>query len=301
MTSERVRSRPIGPVASGLALARAAASTDRSFGAAVQAGNLADAQYVDVLDAQFSSITPENDLKWESTEPQPGVFQFEAADAVVDHALASGMIVRGHTLVWHSQLPAYVNAITDPAELTAATDRHITEVAGHYQGKFEYWDVVNEAFDDDGTRCDNSPFQQVLGDGYIEAAFTKAREVEPTTKLCYNDFDIEGINAKSDAVLELVSDFKARGVPIDCVGFQSHFIAGQVPADLQANDYQTVIAACLAVTDCTNITAWQVSDRESWVPSTFAGQGAALLLDENRVAKPAFAAALEALGGRATE
>ncbi|MCA2219183.1 endo-1,4-beta-xylanase [Jidongwangia harbinensis] len=317
------------PSSAAATLGGAAAAAGRTFGAAVS-DNLGDAGYVDILDSQFSGITPENEMKWDATEAAPGAFTFDAADVIVDHARERGMAVRGHTLVWHSQLPAYVQAIADPAELRTAVDRHITEVAGHFRGRVEYWDVANEAFLDDGSRRP-SVFQTVLGDGYIEDAFRTARSVDPDAKLCYNDFSIEGVNAKSDATFEMVRDFTARGVPIDCVGFQSHFVLGQIPADLQANlqrfadlgvevqiteldirmdlpadaaklaqqaeDYATVVRACLAVAPCSSITVWQVSDRESWVPSTFAGQGAALLFDEDRAAKPALEATIAALGG----
>jgi len=311
-------------------LGAAAATSGRTFGVAVAAGNLTDQQYVGLLDTQFTGITPENDMKWEVTEPAPGDFDFAAADAIVAHAKDQNQEVRGHTLVWHSQLPGYVAALTDPAELQAAVDRHIAEVAGHYRGQVAYWDVVNEAFVDDGSRRD-SVFQQVLGDGYIESAFRAARAADPDAKLCYNDFNTEGVNAHSDAVLAMVEDFVDRGVPIDCVGFQAHLITGALPPDIQANlarfaalgvevqiteldirmqlpadeaklaqqaaDYRSVVAACLAVEKCSSITVWQVSDRESWVPGVFAGQGAALLFDEQRAEKPALAATVAALGG----
>jgi endo-1,4-beta-xylanase len=308
----------------------AAAAGGRTFAAAVTARNLSDTQYVGILDADFTGVTPENEMKWDATEAAPGAFTFADADAIVAHARQRAMPVRGHTLVWHSQLPAYVSAITDAAGLQAAVDRHITEVAGHFEGQVKYWDVVNEAFLDTGARRD-SVFQNVLGDGYIEDAFRLAHQVDPAAKLCYNDFSIEGVNAKSDAVFAMVRDFVARDVPIGCVGFQSHLQLGRIPADLRTNlerfaglgvevhlseldirmnlpaddaklaqqgkDYAEVVGACLAVTKCTSITVWQVSDRESWVPGVFSGEGAALLYDENRAEKPALAATVAALGG----
>ena len=112
---------------------------------------------------------------------------------------------------------------------------HITNVATHFKGKVVAWDVVNEAFADNGARRADSPFQQKLGDGYIETAFRTARAADPSAKLCINDYNTDGINAKSTAIYNLVKDFKSRGVPIDCVGFQAHLIVGQVPSDLQAN------------------------------------------------------------------
>jgi endo-1,4-beta-xylanase len=214
-----------------------------------------------------------------------------------------------------------------------AMNNHINGVMAHFRGKITYWDVVNEAFNEDGSRR-QSVFQQQLGNGYIETAFRTARAADPNAKLCYNDFNIEGQNAKSNAVFNMVSDFKARGVPIDCVGLQSHFIVGQLPGDLQANmqrfanlgvdiniteldirmptpassanlqtqanNYATVVGACLAVSRCTSITTWGITDKYSWVPGTFPGQGAALLFDDSFNRKPAYNSTLTALGGTAS-
>jgi endo-1,4-beta-xylanase len=316
------------PSGAATTLGSAAAEQGRIFGTAVAANLLAEQRYADVLDREFTGATPENEMKWDATEPTPGTFRFAAADAIVGHARGQGMVVRGHTLVWHQQLPSYVNAITSATALRQAMNEHIAGVAGHYQGQLNYWDVVNEAFVDDGSRR-GSVFQQVIGDGYIEEAFAAAHRADPEAKLCYNDFSAEGVNAKSTAIFNMVRDFKARGVPIDCVGFQSHFIAGQIPADLRANlqrfadlgvevqiteldirletppsqaglrtqadDYATVVGDCLAVARCTSITVWQISDRDSWIPGTFPGQGAALLFDEDFARKPAYDAALAAL------
>jgi endo-1,4-beta-xylanase len=313
-------------------LGSAAAAKGRVFAAAVANGHLGEAQYANTFDTEFSGLTPENEMKWDTTEPSRGTFNFAAADALVSHAQSRGMKIRGHTLVWHSQLAPWVNNITSGSDLLAAMRAHIAGVAGHFTGKIQYWDVVNEAFDGGSRR--QSIFQQRIGDSYIEEAFKAARAADPTAKLCYNDYSTDGVNAKSTAILNMVRDFKARGVPIDCVGFQSHLIVGQVPGDYQANlqrfadagvdvnvteldvrmptpasaanlqtqasDYRKVVSACLAVTRCTSITVWGVTDRYSWVPDTFPGNGAALLFDENYAKKPAYTATLDALGGTAT-
>ncbi|HET7506333.1 MAG TPA: endo-1,4-beta-xylanase [Kofleriaceae bacterium] len=311
-------------------LGSAAGARGRTFGAAVATSHLGEAQYVTTLDTEFSGLTPENEMKWDTTEPSRGVFQFGPADTLVSHAQSRGMRIRGHTLVWHSQLAPWVNNVTSGTDLLAAMRGHINGVMGHFRGKLAYWDVVNEAFNDDGTRR-SSIFQQRIGNSYIESAFRAARAADPGVKLCYNDFNAEGMNAKSNAIFAMVSDFKARGVPIDCVGFQSHFIVGQIPSSLQANlqrfanlgvevqiteldirmptpasttnlqlqatNYAGVVRACLAVARCTSITTWGVTDKFSWVPGVFQGQGAALLFDNNYVKKPAYTSTVQALGG----
>jgi endo-1,4-beta-xylanase len=317
------------PSAAATTLGSAAAAKGRVFAAAVANNHLGEAQYATTFDTEFSGLTPENEMKWDTTEPSRGSFNFGSADALVSHAQSRGMKVRGHTLVWHSQLPAWVSNISSGADLLTAMRDHIAAEAGHFKGQIQYWDVVNEAFDGSARR--SSVFQQRIGDTFIEEAFKAARTADPAAKLCYNDFSTDGVNAKSTAILNMVKDFKARGIPIDCVGFQSHLIVGQVPGDYQANlqrfadagvdvniteldvrmptpassanlqtqasDYRTVVQACLAVSRCTSVTVWGVTDKFSWVPSTFSGQGAALLFDENYAKKPAYTSTIDALGG----
>ncbi|GGY94691.1 beta-xylanase [Streptomyces geysiriensis] len=301
-------------------LGSAAAAQGRYFGTAVAAGHLGEADYAATLDREFNSATPENEMKWDATEPSRGTFTFSAADRVVDHARAQGMDVRGHTLVWHSQLPSWVGAL-GAADLRGAMNDHINQVMGRYKGQIHSWDVVNEAFQDgDSGARRSSPFQDKLGDGYIEEAFRTARAADPAAKLCYNDYNTDGVNAKSTAVYAMVKDFKARGVPIDCVGFQGHLNSNSpVPADLRANlqrfadlgvdvqiteldiegsgtaqadAYARVVDACLAVDRCTGITVWGVTDKYSWRSG-----GTPLLFDGNYEAKPAYDAVLAALGG----
>ncbi|MBT2411277.1 endo-1,4-beta-xylanase [Streptomyces sp. ISL-12] len=301
-------------------LGSAAAGQGRYFGTAVAANHLGESDYAATLNREFTSVTPENEMKWDATEPTRGGFTFTAADQIVNHAQGRGMDVRGHTLVWHSQLPSWVSTL-GAADLRTAMNNHITQLMTHWKGEIHSWDVVNEAFQDgsSGARR-SSPFQDKLGDGFIEEAFRTARAADPAAKLCYNDYNTDGVNAKSNAVYAMVKDFKARGVPIDCVGFQSHFnSASPVPADYQANlqrfadlgvdvqiteldiegsgtaqatSYGNVVKACLAVSRCTGITVWGVTDKYSWRSS-----GTPLLFDANYAAKPAYDAVLAALGG----
>ncbi|WP_346099540.1 endo-1,4-beta-xylanase [Streptomyces olivaceiscleroticus] len=301
-------------------LGTAAAAQGRYFGTAVAASHLGESPYVSTLDAEFTSVTPENEMKWDAVESSRGSFTFDAADRIVAHAQGKGMKVRGHTLVWHSQLPGWVGGLS-ASDLRSAMNNHITKVMQHYQGKIHSWDVVNEAFQDgsSGARR-SSPFQDKLGNGFIEEAFRTARATDPNAKLCYNDYNTDGVNAKSNAVYAMVKDFKQRGVPIDCVGFQSHFNSNSpVPSDYrqnlqrfadlgvdvqiteldiegsgsaQATSYGNVVKACLAVSRCTGITTWGITDKYSWRSS-----GTPLLFDDNYGKKPAYDAVLSALGG----
>jgi endo-1,4-beta-xylanase len=301
-------------------LGSAAAAKGRYFGTAVAANHLGESAYAGTLDREFTAVTPENEMKWDATESTRGTFTFGSADQIVSHAQAHTMKIRGHTLVWHSQLPSWVSGLSS-SDLRTAMNNHITQVMQHYKGKIYAWDVVNEAFQDGGSGARrSSPFQDKLGNGFIEEAFRTARSVDPNAKLCYNDYNTDGINAKSNAVYNMVKDFKSRGVPIDCVGFQSHFnSASPVPSDYQANlqrfadlgvdvqiteldiegsgtaqatSYANVVKACLAVSRCTGITVWGITDKYSWRSS-----GTPLLFDSNYTTKPAYDAVLSTLGG----
>jgi endo-1,4-beta-xylanase len=292
-----------------------AASSGRYFGTAVASGRLGDPAYTAIADREFHMITPENEMKWDAVEPSRGTFRFGPADRIVDRALARGQRVRGHTTVWHAQLPSWVGAIRDAGTLRSVMNHHITTQMTHYKGKIYAWDVVNEAFADGGSgRLRDSVFQKVLGNGFVEEAFRTARAADPAAKLCYNDYNIENwADAKTQGVHRMVKDFKARGVPIDCVGFQSHFGAGGPPAsfrttlanfaalgvDVQITEldiaqaspthYADAVGACLSVARCTGITVWGVRDSDSW-----RGGENPLLFDGNGTPKPAYSAVVRA-------
>ncbi|WSS24439.1 endo-1,4-beta-xylanase [Streptomyces sp. NBC_01190] len=301
-------------------LGASAAAGGRYFGTAVAANHLGEASYAATLDAEFNAVTPENEMKWDAVEASRNTFTFSAADQIVGHAQSKGMKIRGHTLVWYSQLPSWVSSL-NATDLKSAMDNHITQVMRHYKGEIYAWDVANEAFQDGGSGARrSSPFQDKLGDGYMEEAFRTARAADPDAKLCYNDYNIDGVNAKSNAVYAMVKDFKARGVPIDCVGLQGHFNSqSPVPGDYQqnlqrfadlgvdvqiteldvagsgtaqANSYSTVVNACLAVSRCTGMTVWGITDKYSWRSGD-----TPLLFDGNYAKKAAYTAVLTALGG----
>uniref|UniRef100_UPI000527B3F5 endo-1,4-beta-xylanase n=1 Tax=Streptomyces sp. NRRL F-525 TaxID=1463861 RepID=UPI000527B3F5 len=154
---------------------------------------------------------------------------------VYNWAVQNGKQVRGHTLAWHSQQPGWMQNLSGSALRQAMID-HINGVMAHYKGKIVQWDVVNEAFADGSSGARRDSNLQRSGNDWIEVAFRTARAADPSAKLCYNDYNTDGVNAKSNAVYNLVRDFKSRGVPIDCVGFQSHFnSASPVPSDYRAN------------------------------------------------------------------
>jgi endo-1,4-beta-xylanase len=307
------------------------------FGTAVDASALrTDPAYRSRIAREFSTVTAENALKWESVEPARGTYTWTDADELLAFARQHQMRVRGHTLVWHNQLPAWLTqgSFTN-AELRQILRQHITAEVRHFKGRIWQWDVVNEAFDEDGTLRDTI-WLRALGPDYLADAFRWAHAADPKAQLFYNDYNIEAIGPKSDAVYALVKRLRAQGVPLGGVGFQGHEsvnwapptlranlarfdalgvrtaiteadVRMQLPADgtklhAQAAGFSALLHACLLTPRCESFTLWGFTDRYSWVPGWFAGQGAATPLDENLAAKPAWTAMGEdlALTGRSS-
>ena len=309
------------------------AATGKVIGTAVTGSKLTGT-YGDIAGAQFSSLTPGNAMKWGTVEPTQGSFNWSEADQIVAFAKAHNQQVRGHTLVWHNQNPSWLtNGTWTSAQLGTLLQNHITTEVTRYKGDITAWDVVNEPFNEDGTYR-STLWYSGLGSGYIANALTWAHAADPAAKLYINDYNVEGVNAKSTALYDLVKSLKDQGVPIDGVGLQAHLIVGQVPSTLQQNiqrfadlgvdvaiteldvrmqlpatdaslaqqkaDFKSVTAACAAVSRCVNVTVWGFTDSDSWVPGTFPGYGAATPYDENYAPKPAYYGISEALGGTTT-
>jgi len=283
--------------------------------------------YRQLIAQQFSVLTPENEMKWGVVEPERGTFQFDDGDYIVEQAEKAGQIVRGHTLIFEAQLPGWV-ATLDRRELAKATKAHISRVVGHWAGRVAVWDVVNEPITDAGG-LKRTPFHEKLGPGHIATAFRVARRADPKAKLHINEIGAEAIGPKSDRLYEVVRDLRARGVPIDGVGFQVHAnLAGLPPtfvanlrrfaalgveiaiteadvalklppsaADLraQARVYRDIVRSCRAVKACRYLTVWGFTDGRSWISETQPGSGAATLLDAQLRPKPAFDAFQRAL------
>ncbi|WP_219413045.1 endo-1,4-beta-xylanase [Pseudonocardia nigra] len=294
--------------------------------AADDAALTSDAAYREDITTEFSSVTAENVMKWESLEPERGQYDWAAADRLVETAEANGQQVRGHVLIWHSQLPDWLTeneASISTEEFREIVRNHIQTVVGRYKGRIAEWDVVNEAFSDTGGLRD-SIFLRKLGPGYIADAFRWAHEADPKATLFYNDYSAEDVNRKSNEAYALIKDFVATGVPIDGFGMQAHHSANYAPTTMreniqrfaalglvtavteadvrmqlpvdgtklqaQANVFSVLLSSCLAERSCISFTSWGFTDKYSWVPNTFEGQGAALFLDENLQAKPAYEA-----------
>ncbi|KAH9820803.1 family 10 glycoside hydrolase [Melampsora americana] len=279
-------------------------------------------EYARTIPKYFRILTPENAMKWDATEKTQGQFTFEAADEIVQFAAQHHSLVRGHTVVWHRQVPQWVMNLEAEA-LIKATQNHITTLMKHFEGKMFALDVCNEILGEDGTFRD-SFWHQKLKETYPEMAFKAARQAGPKVKLYINDYSVEGINKKSDGLYKLAKGLKSKGL-LDGVGFQTHLIVGQVPKDMkqnlerfaalgldvaiteldirmpvpaskenlerQAKDFQEVVQICRSVPRCYSLTVWGVAQNESWIPKEFPGMGDGLFFDDNFKPNAAFEAA----------
>ncbi|WP_028884868.1 endo-1,4-beta-xylanase [Teredinibacter turnerae] len=315
-------------------LADAAERSRRLVGVAAGYGLVTnDEQFVDIVTGEFNYMTPENSGKWGPLQPAPGEWNFDTHDQMVEFAGQSELAYKGHALVWHSQAPGFVTDDLSADELQSLIDDHITTVMSRYSGEIRAYDVVNEAMGDDAEYRD-SVLYRTLGADFIANAFHTAHSVDRRAVLFYNDYNIAGLNAKSDAVYEMVQGLVNNRVPIDGVGFQMHLTAATAPSydELVANlsrfanlglrvniseldvrvadlpwDYQTniaiqrqvyhrVVSACMAVRRCEAVTTWGVSDKNSWINYTF-GEDAALAWDDDNQRKPAYYGMLDGFMG----
>ncbi len=179
-----------------------------------------------IIKTQFNSISPENVLKWEAVHPEPDKFDFSATDAYVKFGEKNHMAIIGHTLVWHSQTPAWVfqdanGKLVDRDTLLNRMSNHIFTVMGRYKGRLKGWDVVNEAVADDGT-LRQSRWMRIIGEDFLVKAYEFAHAADPSAELYYNDFGLEN-PVKRAGALALIKNLQSHGVKITGIGLQGHY------------------------------------------------------------------------------
>lgn len=289
--------------------------------------------YSATLAREFNMVTPEVSMKFSETEAQPGVYTFAKADFIVAFAQAHQMQVRGHNLVWYTDLPAWLTngPFTRDQLITILRDHIMTEVT-RYRGQVNIWDVVNEAVGDNGALRD-SIWLRGIGPQYIDMAFQWAHEANPQARLFYNDYGGEGLGRKSDAIYALLKGMLQRGVPIDGVGLQMHISLDSYPnpqdvlanmqrltalglevqiteMDVETQDdprpmaaklatqaqlYGEMLHTCLSVQRCTAFVMWGFTDKYSWIPAATGHPDYPLIFDAEYHPKPAYFALQQTL------
>lgn len=310
---------------------------DLLLGAAVDMHPLStEPRYAEILSREFNTVVAENVFKPHFVWAGPDDYRWDNADRLAQFARENGMALRGHTLVWHQAVPAWLQAGGyTSSEVRRLLEDYIHAIVSRYRGQVCDWDVVNEAIaegDDPGLR-ENSFWFKAIGPEYIDLAFRWAHEADPNARLYYNDYEAEDMRPKGNAVFALVKGLQKRGVPIHGVGLQCHLVNGwrvtdehrqnvRRIADLgltwqvtecdirmqleggaptreqletQAAGYHDVIELCLCEPGCRGFLCWGFTDKHSWIPEFRQGWGAALPLDEEYCAKPAYRAIQRAL------
>lgn len=269
------------------------------IGAAVTANRLPDADYAAAVAGHFTAVTPEFDMKWRAIHPTPTSWNWDAAERIVTFAEQHDLSVRGHALVWGkaSTNPDWLLAITDPAEFRSAVLDSIAVEVGHFAGRIDRWDVVNEPFLSDAAGLDPNVFHQRIGADYVDVAFHAAHAADPTAELWLNEATLERGHSRANAFVAFVASMVQRGVPIHGVGIQTHLISGNPlqpgvlgsvvsrlralglkvaitemdvptgstrPASEQIAAYRQAADECFAA-GCEEFTTWGVSDGATWL------------------------------------
>ncbi len=284
--------KPVAQDAGALrSLAAARTAHPIQIGAAVSLDSLAtNGTLRGIVGREISQITTENALKLQFVHPQPDVYTFAEADALVDFAKANNITVHGHALLFGEANPAYLQKLPATERQKAAQDL-IAKIVGHYKGRVAEWDVVNEPLADDDTSLRTTIWQKAMGESLFDVGFQAARQADPQAKLFINEYGLEADGERWDNFLALVDRLLARHVPVDGVGFQAHVyeagdeidqtvlrkhfkqlasrglvarisemdVHGEDPA-FQAGQYAGVLKACLAESNCLTFGTWGVSD-----------------------------------------
>lgn len=300
-----------------------------------------DPLYAGTHQASFDWLTPENEFKMQFLTPARGVYDFSIADRIAAHARDNGKKIRGHALIWGLQTAKWLYEADWPVRLSrdealALMRDHIHAVMGHFREKFpgvvSEWDVVNEAFATDGSMMTghSNLWASRIGPDYIEKAFQYARQADPDARLFYNETGIERPGQRRDATLNMVRDFRTRGIPIDGVGIQGHVginenapnrsdidalmatlaeldvdvaitemdvslpvaVTGPQAEAAQAAVYRTMARSCSESSNCTSFTTWGVGDTYSWLGKN----ERPLLFDSSLLAKPSYGQVTRILG-----
>ncbi|KAA1077864.1 hypothetical protein PGT21_022456 [Puccinia graminis f. sp. tritici] len=290
--------------------------------------------YKKIVTEYFSVITPGNEMKWGTIEPNQGAYQLDGADEIMKYAQDNNKDIHIHTLFAHDQNPPWVNGM-QAWELEQKMVAVLQQVISKYGKKATGMDVCNEVINESG-QLDNGPWKNAIGDGWLQGAYQHAKifrdQYAPNMLLFINDYNIESINQKSTGLLAIAKDLHDKKL-LDAVGFQCHLVAGQFPdkfkenlerftavglkvaltevdvrinlngqqkpsqqdIDKKTQDYKKVYETCRQVRGCISVTTWGVTPDDSWIGHVqFQGYGAATLFENDFSQTPAMKKLIEA-------
>jgi endo-1,4-beta-xylanase len=288
----------------GLQALAARSRPDFVIGAAVALGPLvSDADYTTSFVGEFGALTPENAMKPQALSPRQGEYTFEEADALLDLAASAGIAVHGHTIAFTEAMPRWMRDLPADSEQERRASAevllgYVTTVVTHFRGRLDSLDVVNEPFDvDQSTRLQENIWYRVFGPAYPVVVSRAVHDADPDVRQFINENGADVPGPRQDALLQLALDTNEQGGYIDGLGLQSHVYdldtdaisaddlattfdsaedAGLVVRisendvtdsqgqDAQAEQYATVLAACLRSDVCVSYTTWGVDDRYDW-------------------------------------
>jgi endo-1,4-beta-xylanase len=321
--------------ADGLQTLATRSRPDFLIGAAVALGPLAsDADYASSFVGNFGALTPENAMKPQALSPRQGEYVFEEADALLDLAESKGIAVHGHTIAFTEAMPRWMRELPADSEeeRQASADvllDYVTTVVTHFRGRLDSLDVVNEPFDlDQGTRLQENIWHRVFGPDYPVVVSQAVHDADPDVRQFINENGADVPGPRQDALRQLALDTNEQGGYIDGVGLQAHVydldtdvisaedleatfesfeeagllvrisendVTDGEGQDAQAEQYATVLEACLGSDVCVSYTTWGVDDRYDWyIDDDGLQQGHDLLFDDGEPT-PAYDAVREVL------
>lgn len=242
-----------------------AAARGMVFGTMVLHDQIAEPACREAVLREAGMIVPGNEMKWRPTTPQEGVNAFGPADSIVTFATENGLPLRGHTAVWHQNPPVWaMQRLSGEAGRKLILD-HVRTVVGHFRGRVQQWDVVNEAINPrdgkNGLLRDWPPYNEG-GYAFLADCYKAAHEADPNAKLYYNEYDLEydgrDYELRREGVLRLISEMKERGAPLHGLGIQSHLTVGN---DFSEGVFRRFLANVASFDLRIMLTEFDVSDR----------------------------------------
>lgn len=217
-----------GMAASDLSRAHQGDPGLRRYGAAVRPDQLVEDTPLLAAIKRCNILVPEYHGQWSAVEWQKGEPWYGNYDAILDFAEDHGMAVRGHALIWEQMTPDWARAEMLEKRDWRTVTRHFASLLPRYSGRIADWIVVNEMIDTEGGEngLRRTSFQQAYGSDYVAMALLTANSLDPRARLMINDYALTYDNpvdeARRKALLKLVENLRARGIPLHSVGLQGH-------------------------------------------------------------------------------